>query len=90
MNTKLFVGNLSAETTEEAVKAAFSANGRTVRSVTIPVDRDTKRPRGFAFVELSTAAEAQAAMAELDGRQLGGAAVSVSEARERTFRPKGG
>ncbi len=87
MGTKLFVGNLSNTTNEETLKTAFSAKGRVVRGITIPNDRDTGRPRGFAFVEMGSEGEAKAAIAELDGKELDGRALTVNEARER---PAGG
>jgi len=90
MNTKLFVGNLNSNTTESSIKAAFSSNGRAVRGITVPTDKQSGRPRGFAFVEMGTEAEAQAAIAELDGHDLDGCVLKVSVALERAFRPKPG
>ncbi len=84
MGTRLFVGNLSFGTTEETLREAFAANGREVREVSIVTDRDTGRPRGFGFVEMSSNEHAQAAIAELDGKNLDGRAIKVNEARERS------
>ena len=90
MGSKLYVGNLSFETTEDDLRAAFSADDRTVKEIAIPLDRQSGKPRGFAFVELSSDEEAQAAMKALDGTDLGGREIKVNEARERTSRPGGG
>ncbi len=90
MGSKLYVGNLSFETTEDDLRAAFSADGRTVKEIAIPVDRQSGKPRGFAFVELGSEEEAQAAMQALAGTELGGREIKVNEARERTSRPGGG
>ena len=64
MGYKLFVGNLSYSITEQELRDAFSQSGRTVQSVRIAVDRETQRPRGFAFVEMATEAEADSAISE--------------------------
>src|SRR5262249_28751109 len=66
MGTKLYVGNLNFSTTEDALRAAFAANGRVVKDVAIPSDRETGRPRGFAFVEMGSDSDAKAAIAALD------------------------
>ncbi len=87
MGTRLYVGNLDLKTTEDALRAAFSANGRAVKSVSILLDRDTGRPRGFGFVEMGSEGDAQAAIAALDGKDLDGRSLKVNEARER---PAGG
>ncbi|MBI5363755.1 MAG: RNA-binding protein [Planctomycetes bacterium] len=86
MGTKLYVGNLNFTTTEDALKAAFSADGRGVRAVTIPSDRDTGRPRGFAFVDMATDEDAKAAMKAFDGKEIDGRVLKVSEAQERPAR----
>lgn len=83
MGTKLYVGNLNYNTNEERLRQAFSANGREVTSVSIIMDRETGRPRGFAFVEMATPEAAQAAMQELDGTDLDGRTLRINEARER-------
>lgn len=84
--TNIFVGNLSYQTTQEELYAAF-ANYGTVERVNIVTDRDTGQPRGFAFVEMTNRSEAEAAMARLNGMELNGRAISVNEARPK---PSGG
>ena len=86
--SKLYVGNLSYETTEEGLRAMFGEDGRTVSDVTVVMDRMTGRSRGFAFVQMGSGDEAQAAMQALDGREVDGRPLRVSEARERNDRPK--
>lgn len=83
MGSKLYVGNLNFATTEDAIRTAFSAGNRTVRNVTIPVDRETGRPRGFAFVEMGSDADAQAAITAMNGTMLDGRNLRVNEAQER-------
>ncbi len=90
MGTKLYVGNLDFNTTEDSLRAAFSANGRVVKNITIPSDRDTGRPRGFAFVEMGSEGDAKAAMAALDGKDLDGRRLKVNEAQERAPGGRGG
>jgi len=89
MSNKLFVGNLSFETTENDLQDAFAAHG-TVTETNLMMDRMTNRPRGFAFVTMSTADEAQNAIASLNGRELSGRALTVNVARPREDRPSGG
>ena len=89
MNNKLFVGNLSFKTTENDLQDAFSAHG-TVTETNLMVDRATNRPRGFGFVTMSTAEEAQKAIAAMNGAQLDGRALTVNVARPREDRPPGG
>src|SRR5437667_3440223 len=89
MNTKLFVGNLSFNTTENDLQDAFAAHG-TVVEANLMVDRATGRPRGFGFVTMSTPEEAQKAIAALSGSQLDGRALTVNEARPREERAPGG
>ena len=83
MGTKLYVGNLNFDTTEDTLRAAFANGGRTVREVIIATDRETGRPRGFAFVEMEDASGADAAIRALDGADFGGRTVKVSEAQDR-------
>jgi len=83
MGTKLFVGNLSYSITEQQLREAFEQNGRTVQSVRIAIDRETQRPRGFAFVEVATDADADSAIKELNGNPLAGRNVFVEKAQER-------
>jgi cold-inducible RNA-binding protein len=82
MSSKLFVGNLSFETTENDLQDAFAAFG-TVTEANLMVDRSTGRPRGFGFVTMSSAEEAQAAIGGLNGKELGGRALTVNVARPR-------
>ena len=83
MGTKLYVGNLSYNTSEVELREAFGADGRQVTEVSIITDRETGRPRGFAFVQMATDADAEAAIAALDGQNLDGRTLKVNEARER-------
>lgn len=89
MNTKLYVGNLSYDTTEAELRELFSQSG-TVRSVTIPTDRMSGQPRGFAFVEMESAADATKAISACDGQTLGGRQIRVNEARPQESRGGGG
>jgi cold-inducible RNA-binding protein len=89
MSTKLFVGNLSFDTTENDLQDAFAAHG-TVVEANLMMDRSTGRPRGFGFVTMSTPEEAQKAIEALNGKQLGGRALTVNVARPREERPGGG
>jgi len=90
MGSKLYVGNLSYTTTEDSLRTAFAANGRTVKEVAIPSDRETGRPRGFAFVTMGSDADAKAAIAALDGKDLDGRSLKVNEAQDRPPRSGGG
>jgi RNA recognition motif-containing protein len=83
-NSRLYVGNLSYTTTEEGLRAAFEQGGGHVVEVKIVTDRDTGRPRGFAFVEMSSAGEADATVAALNGQMLDGRTLKVNVAQERT------
>jgi cold-inducible RNA-binding protein len=85
----IFVGNLSFGATEDAVRSMFEEYG-TVDRVNVVTDRDTGRARGFGFVEMSVAAEADAAIAALNGRELDGRALNVNEARPKEDRAGGG
>src|SRR5215468_6223139 len=87
---RLYVGNLSFGTTEPALRQAFEEDGRKVVEVKIITDRDTGQPRGFAFVEMSSPAEAEAAIKACDGRNLDGRTLRVSIAQERTGGGGGG
>src|SRR5512140_1968307 len=88
-NSKLFVGNLSFNTTENDLQDAFAAHG-TVVEANLMVDRASGRPRGFGFVTMSTPEEAQAAIAALNGANLDGRALTVNEARPKTEGGSGG
>lgn len=85
----LYVGNLSHNTTEAELRAAFEAHGA-VEKVSIVTDRETGRARGFAFVEMTDAGEADKAVKALDGTELGGRALKINEAKPKTDRPKSG
>lgn len=89
MGKKLYVGNLSYDTTSADLEAFFGEVG-TCESVSVITDRDTGRSRGFGFVEMSSASEAETAIAELNGRELQGRQLTVNEARERTGGGGGG
>jgi cold-inducible RNA-binding protein len=89
MSTKLFVGNLSFNTTENDLSDAFAAHG-TVVEANLMMDRMSGRPRGFGFVTMSSAEEAQKAIDALNGQQLDGRALTVNVARPREERPAGG
>jgi cold-inducible RNA-binding protein len=89
MSTRLFVGNLSFNTTQEAITARFAAVGEVV-AVNVMTDRETGRPRGFAFVEMATLATAQKAIAELNGTDLDGRPLRVDIAQERRSGGGGG
>jgi RNA recognition motif-containing protein len=84
----IFVGNLEFSTTEEALRALFETHG-TVERVSIMTDRDTGRSRGFAFVEMTSEAEADRAIAALNGTNLGGRTLNVNEARPKPERRGG-
>src|ERR1041385_2070551 len=89
MNTKLFVGNLSFNTTENDLQDAFAAHG-TVVEANLMVDRMSGRPRGFGFITMSSPEEAQKAIASMNGASIGGRAITVNVARPREERPSGG
>ncbi len=89
MNNKLFVGNLSFNTTENDLQDAFAAHG-TVLEANLMVDRMSGRPRGFGFVTMSTPEEAQNAIQGMHGKDLDGRALTVNIARPREERPGGG
>jgi len=85
MAKKLYVGNLSYETTDADLQTMFAPHG-TVQSAQIIMDRDTGRSKGFGFVEMSNDTEAQAAITALNGQQSGGRSLTVNEARPREER----
>jgi RNA recognition motif-containing protein len=89
MSNKLFVGNLSFNTTENDLQDAFAAHG-TVVEANLMMDRATGRPRGFGFVTMSTPEEAQKAVEALNGKSVDGRALTVNIARPREERPFGG
>ncbi len=89
MSMKLYVGNLSFNTTTEDLEKAFGEVG-TVESTNIIEDRETGRSRGFAFVEMSSGEEGQAAITNLNGKELNGRELLVNEAKPRENRAGGG
>ena len=89
MGKKIYVGNLSYEVSQADLEQMFSAHG-TVQSVQIITDRDTGRSKGFGFVEMESNEEAESAMAALDGKDCGGRALKVNEAKPRTSSGGGG
>lgn len=82
MNSKLYVANLSFNATEADLRTAFEAHG-TVTDIFVATDRDTGRPRGFAFLTFSTADEAKAAIEKMNGAEIDGRALTVNEARPK-------
>jgi RNA recognition motif-containing protein len=90
MGSRLYVGNLPFSTDEAQLRSLCEQDGRVVTEVKIVMDRDTGRPRGFAFVEMGSAADAQACIEQLNGYNLGGRSLTVNEAREREPRGGGG
>ena len=86
---RIYVGNFAYEMSEQELREAFEAHGQ-VQEVAIVRDRDTNRSRGFAFVEMPTSAEAQAAITALNGKEFDGRAITVNEARPRQERSFGG
>ncbi|QGY38934.1 RNA-binding protein [Pseudodesulfovibrio cashew] len=87
MSKNLYVGNLAWSTTEDEVRSAFEAYGE-VTSVKLIEDRETGRPRGFGFVEMSDDSAARDAIEALDGKDLGGRNLKVNEAKPRVERPR--
>ncbi len=90
MTKRLYVGNLSWDSTEDTLRAAFEEDGRRVSEVHIVSDRDTGRPRGFAFVEMASDQDAQGAIQAWDGKMLDGRELRVNEAQARQPRAGGG
>ena len=89
MSSKLFVGNLSFNTTENDLQDAFAAHG-TVIETNLMMDRETGRPRGFGFITMSSPEEAQKAIEALNGKSIDGRALTVNVAKPREERPAGG
>ena len=90
MGTRLYVGNLPFSADEDQIRELFAQNGREVSEVKVITDRDTGRPRGFAFVEMASSDDADGAIRQLNGFEFGGRALTVNEARERTGGGGGG
>ena len=88
MSTKLYVGNLSFQTTSQELQQLFGQAG-TVQSASVMEDRDTGRSRGFAFVEMSSQEEATSAIDQFNGKEVGGRALKVNEAKPRENRGGG-
>ena len=89
MSNKLFVGNLSFNTTETDLQSLFGAHG-TVTETNLMMDRETGRPRGFGFITMSSPDEAQKAIEALNGKEVDGRALTVNVAKPREERPGGG
>jgi cold-inducible RNA-binding protein len=89
MSTKLYVGNLAFQTTSQELQQLFGQAG-TVQSASVVEDRDTGRSRGFAFVEMSSEEEATSAIQQFNGKEVGGRALKVNEAKPRENRGGGG
>ena len=89
MSTKLYVGNLAFQTTSQDLQQLFGQAG-TVQSASVVEDRDTGRSRGFAFVEMSSEQEATSAIEQFNGKEVGGRALKVNEAKPRENRGGGG
>jgi RNA recognition motif-containing protein len=83
MGSRLFVGNLSDKATEADLRTQFEGDGRKVGEVALIMDRDTGRPKGFAFVQMGSEQDAKTAIAALDGKDFGGRAMKVSVAKDR-------
>jgi hypothetical protein len=90
MGTRLFIGNLSYAVTEQELREAFTGDGIELRSVRVALDRETGRPRGFAFVETMTDDGAKASIEKLSGRVLQGRAIIVEEAQAKPAGPRPG
>jgi cold-inducible RNA-binding protein len=89
MSTKLYVGNLAFSTSGEELQTLFAQAG-TVESVSLIEDRETGRSRGFGFIEMSTKEEGAAAISQFNGKEMGGRALTVNEAKPRENRNGGG
>jgi RNA recognition motif-containing protein len=89
LSKKLYVGNLPFSATESDLRALFERHG-SVQSINVIMDRETGRPRGFAFVEMDEASAAQAAIRDLDGSEMGGRSLRVNEAQDKRAGGGGG
>ena len=90
MGNKLYVGNLSYDTTEESLRNHFSSDDRKVTEVNLIMDREPDRPRGFGFVTMDSDEAAKAAIEALNGKELDGRELKVNEAKAKTNRDGGG
>ena len=90
MGNRLYVGNLAFTTTEDSLRSALEEGGGTCKDIHLVTDRETGRPRGFGFAEMSSNAEAQAVIASMDGKDLEGRNLTVNEAKPREARSGGG
>jgi RNA recognition motif-containing protein len=90
MGNRLYVGNLAFTTTEDSLRAALEEGGGSCKDIHIVTDRETGRPRGFAFAEMADDAQAQAVIASMDGKDLEGRNLTVNEAKPRTGGGGGG
>ena len=89
MSKKIYIGNLPFSSTEDELRTVFERHGR-VESVNVITDRDSGRPRGFAFIEMDEASAADDAIRALDGSELGGRSLRVNEAQDRNAGGGGG
>jgi RNA recognition motif-containing protein len=90
MGNRIYVGNLPFSADESTVKSLFEQNDRSVTEVKLITDRETGRPRGFGFVEMANSEDADKAIADLNGHQMDGRALTVNEAKERSEGGGGG
>ena len=90
MGARIYIGNLSFHTTEDTLRALCTEDGRSVSKISIVTDRETGQPRGFAFVDFGSEADARGAISAMNGAMLDGRALTVNEAREREQRGGGG
>ena len=90
MGSRLYVGNLPFSADENQIRELFSQKNRTVNEVKIVIDRATGQPRGFGFVEMSSSEDADGAIRDYNGHDMGGRPLTVNEARERTAGGGGG
>jgi RNA recognition motif-containing protein len=90
MGNRIYVGNLPFSADEDAIRHLFEQDGRGVSEIKLITDRDTGRPRGFGFVEMTNSEHAESAISALNGYSMDGRALTVNEARERTGGGGGG
>jgi len=90
MGSRLYVGNLPFSASEEAIRQLFEQDGRGVTEIKLITDRETGRPRGFGFVEMSNSEDASAAISALNGHSMDGRELTVNEAKERSSGGGGG